>query len=462
MEALLEGSLWLTEPGHLRPWLRDIATFRRRGRLPTVLVHGEARPVNRNVRFYVDGIDMEPPRDAIRIPRGLLHEVAQQTPLDVYDARSEGEPFDWPWNPPNPLYPEQVHYSQPLFRAGGGLLIAPPGTGKTNIGLALIAAWGRAPALWIAHTIELVRQAHDRARSLFPDLPREAFGILAEHNPWWGEVLTFATVQTLRANRWPEQEARLAVVVADEVHHAGGLSYARVLSRLPAKHRIGLTATHERPDGLEALVDALFGQPIVEVPWELLLRLGRVVLPHIVVVPTAFSAPPGLGWNRLQALRAGSLRRNALIIGIAMRERALGRRVVILTERIDHVHYLTHVLQGIYGIPARGLDGSVASAVRSRAVGSLERDRAVLVATKLLDEGVDVPLADCLILAATSRSRPLQWQRIGRVVRAAVGKQDAIVYDLADMGVPILAEQAEERLLLYQQLRFPVRAERVA
>jgi len=69
----------------------------------------------------------------------------------------------------------------------------------------------------------------------------------------------------------------------------------------------------------------------------------------------------------------------------------------------------------------------------------------VIVATQVADEGLDLPELDRLFLATPCRSTAKVQQRIGRVMRPAEGKQDAVVYDFVDSQVGMLASQAKSR-----------------
>ena len=78
-----------------------------------------------------------------------------------------------------------------------------------------------------------------------------------------------------------------------------------------------------------------------------------------------------------------------------------------------------------------------------------ERRLAVLVATQLADEGLDVPALDCVVVASTGRAAGRAVQRIGRVMRCAPGKGQPIVVDVVD-GTPFRG-QWRARQEAYQQ-----------
>lgn len=445
MNAVLEGRLAILQPGAQHGALRNLAVYRRVGRLAPGLA--------REVRFYSDGRRRRPPVDCLWLPRGLLPRVRALVPdLRVYDATVVAPEVEHGWR--GQLRPEQADAVGRLYRQGGGVLVAPPAAGKTESGLALVACW-RQPALWLAHTRDLVDQAVDRAQRVL-QLPRGGLGVIgAGRGDTWGTHITVATVQSLARKRYAA-ERRIGAVVFDECHHLCGLSWARVLNRIPARMRLGLTATPDRTDGLHPLMYDLLGRPVV-IPFERMVALGRALLPSIELLDTQFRCSPGADWNRIQEERAKDPRRNLLLCSLAYGLWRAGYRVILLVERIEHTRALAAALEAHYHCPASAVSGPVAALARKQAFGALAEERRVLVATKLLDEGVDLPLADRLILGAAQRSEPLLWQRVGRVIRAPAGKADAVVWDVVDPLVPSLLDQARQREGVYRALGFPVR-----
>jgi superfamily II DNA or RNA helicase len=73
----------------------------------------------------------------------------------------------------------------------------------------------------------------------------------------------------------------------------------------------------------------------------------------------------------------------------------------------------------------------------------------VLIANKIVDEGVDFPMMETLILASGGKAEHRQIQRIGRVMRTHEGKERATVFDFLDQGF-YLSKHSEGRLLAYE------------
>lgn len=95
-----------------------------------------------------------------------------------------------------------------------GVLVAPCGAGKTEIGMALIARLGR-PALWITHTLDLAQQAKERAQ-LRLGLDDREVAVISGKSKRLGTKLTIATVQSLYRMELDELSRTVGVVIVDE------------------------------------------------------------------------------------------------------------------------------------------------------------------------------------------------------------------------------------------------------
>lgn len=73
----------------------------------------------------------------------------------------------------------------------------------------------------------------------------------------------------------------------------------------------------------------------------------------------------------------------------------------------------------------------------------------MLIGNKILDEGINLPLMETLILASGGKAEHRQTQRIGRVMRAHGGKERATVFDMADEGW-YLKKHSDGRALAYE------------
>lgn len=432
LTAILRETLIVPSPGAMRPRLLRLAMYRRKGRLPK----GERRIV----RAYINKPEF------VALPRGLAPKVRAMVPTRLLDLRLLLPPVDFAWR--GQLRPEQSQAAWKLYRAGGGILLSPPGSGKTETGLAVVAAF-RQPALWLVHTKPLAEQAMSRARRLF-NLPWGAVGYVGEGQEDWGTHLTVGMIQSFSKKRMPGAAQRVGTVVVDEAHHTPAITMTRVVSMFPARYRLGLTATLDRGDDLGPLAVDLMGPTVVPISQQDLLEQGRIVLPTVYVYPTRFTYWGSGDWSDLQRARARDLQRNTLLCELAAQEFRKGRRVIVLVELRPHAKLLAQALVKRWRVPAVPLTGLTPKVARNRTFREVQKGRLVAVCTKLIDEGVDVPAVDCLILGSPGRSALRLKQQVGRTMRAWEGKADARILDLADPLVPSLAQQLRERLRVYR------------
>ena len=160
------------------------------------------------IRFYrTEGKD-------IILPFGCLREYVFKNIKDVEaDFEQTGNVI---YSQYVPLYEYQDRAVEEALAKRNGILVAPCGSGKTQMGLALARRISK-PTLWITHTRDLMVQAEERAKSIF-DLPKEAYGEITEGKVKLGTHLTFSTVQTLaRVNL---DNLKFGCVIVDECHHA--------------------------------------------------------------------------------------------------------------------------------------------------------------------------------------------------------------------------------------------------
>ena len=80
----------------------------------------------------------------------------------------------------------------------------------------------------------------------------------------------------------------------------------------------------------------------------------------------------------------------------------------------------------------------------------------VLVASKIFDQGVDIPELDALILAGSGKSTGRALQRIGRVIRKYPGKEKAIVIEFMD-NCKYLKNHSEVRMESIKPKKFQIK-----
>ena len=345
------------------------------------------------------------------------------------------------------LYGYQQNAVEAVLRAKNGILVAPCGSGKTQMGLELAARIG-GKTLWLTHAQDLLNQSMNRAKSCFGLAPTE-YGTITAGKVNVGNTITFATVQTASKIDLTQYRDEWDCIIVDECHKAVGtptqmMMFYKVLSALSARYKIGLTATPYRADGLERCMFALLGDVIHEVPQSAV--AGNTVPVKVKFVNTGYKPDVDkitdgdgtLNYAKLIGDITENVKRNEVIIQQIF-EASRNGAVLVLSDRINHLEDLeTEItMYSPYNIKCARLGIASTKAEKERRAriltdlnsGALN---AVFATYKLAKEGLDVPNLRTVVFATPQKDKTTVIQSAGRVARKADGKDFGTVIDFSD------------------------------
>ena len=387
------------------------------------------------IRFYrTEGKD-------IILPFGCLREYVFKNIKDVEaDFEQTGNVI---YTQYVPLYEYQDKAVEEALAKRNGILVAPCGSGKTQMGLAIARRISK-PTLWITHTRDLMVQAEERAKSIF-DLPKEAYGEITEGKVNIGTHLTFSTVQTLaRVNL---DNLKFGCVIVDECHHAvqsykSTSMFAKVMNQISCRYKFGLTATPYRGDGLEKGMFALIGD-ICSIVDE-----KEVKEKTVPVYEKWYNVP--ISTNSIECYNGdGTLDYTKLITGLCNDEERntyIGRTIVdiegsclVLSDRLSQLESLMSFVSNFKNCDmVKATNTKKGKKERKEAIEKL-KDGMIdcLFATyKLAKEGLDIPSLEHVVMASPIKDKSTVIQTAGRVARKAEGKTCGYVHDfIDDMGI---------------------------
>jgi superfamily II DNA or RNA helicase len=309
--------------------------------------------------------------------------------------------------------------------------VAPTGAGKTIIASEIIRAAVAAHrrVLVLAHRREIIAQTSAK-------LHEHGIGhgiIQAGFSPRPLEPVQLASVQTLHRRGIHSDVMDLPIahlLIVDECHHSTAQTWRDIINAYPDATLLGLTATPCRGDGRG--LGGIF-ETLIECP-----QVGELIKQGYLL-PTRTYAPvnPDLTGVRIQAgdyvesQLAARMDQPKLVGDIVhnWHKHGEGRRTVIFATGVGHsIHIRDEFVR--LGVRAEHIDGATPKPERDATLSRLG-DGTIQIVTNcmVLTEGWDMPDVGCCILARPTRKMGLYRQMIGRVLRPAKDKTDAIVID---------------------------------
>ena len=332
-----------------------------------------------------------------------------------------------------------------LFLEEEGVLVAPPGSGKTVIGLSLIPLFGQ-PTLWLTHTKPLAIQAFDRAKTFLPSLKKDDVGFISGGKWKKGKILTIALVQTLirDTKRLKELKNDFGLVIVDECHRSPSTMFTTIVTELNPYYLYGLTATPYRRDKMEPVMFQIIGPPNVSIPANSVEASGSTIKPKVRY--RTIRSKRIYNENNPQRLIGQCIinnkKRNHTIVGDVIAEAIMDNFCIVASSRKAHCETLYNLISAGWektGIATGDYKGKY---VQEQIEKLNNKGITVLVTTySLLGEGFDVPFLNRMFITTPFRNKAGLVQLVGRIQRSYPTKKDAIVFDYVDINMNIFRNQ---------------------
>lgn len=395
----------------------------------------------------------------IALPRGCLDSALSLLndngiASKIIDERFSGTTCDVAFQ--GKLRPDQEAAVSELLLHDCGVLCAPTAFGKTVTAAAAIAR-RKVNTLVLVHRTELLKQWQERLR-LFLQTSRD-IGVFGggKHQP--GGDIDIAVMQSISRHGKVDPLVRnYGQIIVDECHHIGAVSFDAILKEANARYVLGLTATPVRRDGLHPII---------------FMHCGPVR--HTAARPK--ESPHNLEVISRARFTHGNLPSDARIQDV-FREIALdkdrtsaiahetrlafgqGRKVLVLTERTDHLDAIASELVSLKLSPFV-LHGRLSKKKRMMLISELnglptDAPRILLATGKLVGEGFDHPPLDTLVLAMPVSWKGTLQQYAGRLHREHSGKVDVRIIDFVDTGYPALLRMWDKRQRGYKAMGYRV------
>jgi DNA excision repair protein ERCC-3 len=322
----------------------------------------------------------------------------------------------------------QHAWVEQFLETKSGVLVGPPGAGKTVAALGILARVG-GETLVLVPSRELAGQWREEilARTtLSEDQVGEYHGGRKEVRP-----VTIATYQTAGMDRHRDlfDSREWGLVIYDEVHHIPSAVYRRSAD-LQTRHRLGLSSTPVREDDKEEEIYTLIGPPI-GTDWDALFDAGFVAEPEVQIryVPWADDDSR----NQYVSSNGHERRQQAATNPAKLEEvrhllaRHADKKALVFVDYLDQGREFAAALD----VPF--VSGEMPHSRRERLLEEFRTgQRDTLLVSRVGDEGIDLPDAELAIVASgLGGSRRQGAQRAGRTMRP---EGRSLVYVLATRG----------------------------
>ncbi len=463
-----KGTLKLVRNSQIAIPLADLPTslgaaLKRLGTIANPLFYEKQRlrfPTINIPRFIFCGEEHD---DKLVLPRGTLHDIEKLVSkaggkIEVIDRRPAPATADLSFI--GALTATQSTAVDAILGHEEGVLVAPPGAGKTVMACAAIARRST-PTLILVHRKQLLDQWSERLQN-FLGLSKNEIHVLGKAR-YPDAPVALGMFPTLARSEFPEALfAKYGHVIIDECHHVPAASFEAAMKCCTARYILGLTATPNRKDGLQKILFLQCGPIRHRIDLDHSEEQSRTVFVRefsLRLPAEKDRLPIHQIWEHL--IQSGERNRAiASDVSSALEEQ---RFCALLSDRKEHLNALESLLrekwpeESIYRI-----DGSTKQKLRTAILGNLRskasegRAFALLATASLLGEGFDMPELDTLFLAMPISFKGRLIQYAGRLHRFSEKKKSVRIYDYVEPDHPLTAQMYGKRTVAYREMGYSI------
>jgi superfamily II DNA or RNA helicase len=396
-------------------------------------------------------------------PAGLIDKAIRvfEEKKFPYKVTSKGfmEASTDPEMPGLKLRDNQIKAIAAATRAGRGIIQAATASGKTIISYGIFQAYLQAnegeKCLFLAHTIDLVKQAAKQFRDLGAKV-----GIWQGKERTDGDIIC-STIQTLSKIDLREYQEKFICLIVDEVHHCASFDgkYFSVIQDSFTVARFGVTATlPNKPEGILA-AEALLGPVIDSYSISDGIKDGILSKPKIFFVPYDGSHFMGDMKSYKDIYEKNIVRnvsRNKKIARMAISFEKKGESSLIFVRHIDHGERLSKILKEM-DCEHLWVHGKSEKDERVLVKETLEKKKVkVVICSTIWNEGISIKSLNNCILAGGGKDEKMVLQVVGRGTRVDEGKNTVNIWDFLDPQ-KYLSQHCIERMIVYRDQGWDVR-----
>ena len=459
-----KGTLKLLRNSQITIPLADVPTglgaaLKRLGTIANPLFYEKQRlrfPTINIPRFIFCGEEHD---DRLLLPRGTLHDIEKLVSraggkVSITDRRPTPATADLSFI--GTLSSTQSAAVDAMMGHVEGVLVAPPGAGKTVMACAAIARRST-HTLILVHRKQLLDQWSERLQT-FLGISKNEIHILGKAR-YHDAPVALGMFPTLARSEFPEALlAKYGHVIIDECHHVPAASFEAAMKRCTARYIFGLTATPNRKDGLQKILFLQCGPIRHRIDLDRSEEQSRTVFVREFSLRLASEKdrlPIHQIWEHL--IQSGERNRAiASDVSSALEEQRL---CALLSDRKEHLSTLESLLRE--KLPEESIcriDGSTNQKLRTAILNNLRskacegRPFVLLATASLLGEGFDMPELDTLFLTMPISFKGRLIQYAGRLHRFSEKKKPVRIYDYVEPDHPLTAQMYRKRITAYHKM----------
>jgi superfamily II DNA or RNA helicase len=399
-------------------------------------------------------------QDSYLLPRGFLRKLLTYLQENNYEIELLDKRTSFPfvdYKAKIPLFDYQQKVIDKALQRHFGIIVAPPGAGKTVMALDLISKRGQ-PSLILVHRRQLLEQWQDRIES-FLKIPKSDIGEISGKKKQLGQKITVSTMQSMLKMDLNSLSNKFGLILVDECHHIPAKTFRQVIVSFNSYYLYGLTATPQRKNNDEQLIFLYLGEILARIDNQDLEqeRMSKGDFSanslEIIIKKTDLEFPFDMQIDPLElAIKVliYDSHRNLQICQDIYLEASKNKKILVLTERKDHVQVLAKYLleRGLEVVFLTGDDNKKTRVEKLKLIENKEFE--VMVTTgQLFGEGSDFNAFNRLFLVYPFSFEGKLIQYIGRIQRS---KEEKIVYDYRDHKISYFEKMFLKRQKYYQTL----------
>jgi superfamily II DNA or RNA helicase len=396
---------------------------------------------------------VEETTEGVIIPRGFVANLItfcrkENLPFKIIDNRKKLDPVDF--ESEIELMPNQEAAIERTIDKDFGVIVSPPGSGKTIIGLEIIAQ-KRQPSLIIVHRKQLFDQWIDRIQN-FLKIPRREIGQIGNQKFKVGKEITIAMIQSLSRSEEIEKISNsFGTIIVDECHHIPAKSFRDAIVNFNSFYLYGLTATPKRKNNDEKLIYVYIGNILYNADQIEQIRQKQTNI-EINIRETNLSVPFDYKIDKYETISRiliHDTHRNSLIINDIEKNINRFGRFLILTERKAHVEILNLYLKDKFETIT--IHGDDSESNRKSKMDQLKQGhyKIVISTGQYFGEGIDLNNLECLVIAYPFAFEGKLIQYIGRIQHS---DNPPVIFDYRDSKIDYFEKMFKQRNRYYKKL----------